>query len=91
MRRNKNNEAYKAKLVETIRFLESNNDEHWCNYFQKSLDLYERGKIQKSIKWTLGAYGGMGSFNDTPSNFDEIRTSLYSQAKNSKSMWGQLF
>ncbi|PKG75965.1 hypothetical protein CXF86_03360 [Shewanella sp. GutCb] len=56
---------YQVLLEELIELLRNNNEEHWANYFSKSLGLLYRDRPQKSIAHSLNAYGGMGSFNDS--------------------------
>ncbi len=56
---------YQNKLEKLVELLREYNEDHWANYFQKPLEFYVKGKPQKSIAHTLGAYGGMCSFNDS--------------------------
>ena len=56
---------YQNILEEILELLRTYNEDHWANYFRKSLGLLYKGKPQKSIAHSLGAYGGMGSFNDS--------------------------
>ncbi len=51
-------------LEEMIALLRKCDNSHWANWFQIALDLYTSGKSSKSYSKVLGAYGGMGSFND---------------------------
>ena len=52
-----------------IQLLHKANEEHWSSYFQVVSNLLKEGKITKAKKRILGAYGGMGSFNDIALNF----------------------
>lgn len=52
-------------LEEMITLLRKGGNEHWANYFQIAKEFYLSGKTSKSYSKVLGAYGGMGSFNDT--------------------------
>ena len=56
---------YQNNLEELVELLRTYNEDYWANYFRKSLELLYKGKPQKSIKHSLGAYGGMSSFNDS--------------------------
>ncbi|MBB1321407.1 DUF6966 domain-containing protein [Shewanella sp. SR43-8] len=56
---------YQNILEEILELLRTYNEDHWANYFRKSLELLYKGKPQKSIAHSIGAYGGMGSFNDS--------------------------
>ena len=51
-------------LKEMIILLKKCDNDHWAKWFQIALDLYKSGKESKSYSKVLGAYGGMGSFND---------------------------
>ena len=68
---------YQDNLENLIRLLREYNEEHWANYFQKSLGLLYIGKPQKSIYHSLAAFGGMGSVNDsltfTGANNQEVK------------------
>ena len=87
---------YQNKLEKLIELLRDYNEEHWANYFRKSLELLYKGKPQKSISHSLGAYGGMGSFNDSltftgASEQDaklgfELRTNLWPVCKSKRSI-----
>ena len=65
---------YENILKELCALLKEHNEEQWFEYFTKSADLLNKGRPQKSISHTLGAYGGMCSFNDdtyfTGADFD---------------------
>lgn len=56
---------YQNKLEELLKLLRTYNEGHWASYFQESLELLYKGKPQKSIYHSLGAYGGMCSVNDS--------------------------
>jgi hypothetical protein len=55
---------YLEMLSEMIALLDKGNHEHWSKWFQLSQGYYVEGSHEKSFKKVLGAYGGMGSFND---------------------------
>jgi len=38
--------------------------QEWARYFEVSKELYLLGNFNGSYKYTLGASGGMGSFDD---------------------------
>jgi len=52
-----------GKLKELVAFLDKQNESHWCAWFKRSLSMIESSDYQ-GIERVLGAYGGMGSFND---------------------------
>jgi hypothetical protein len=52
-----------GELKELIAFLRIENEDHWCSWFKKCLSMLENSDYQ-GIERVLGAYGGMGSFND---------------------------
>lgn len=52
-------------LTRFLELLEVAQEDHWSNYFQKTIDLCNDGKIVKAKKHFRGAFGGMGSFTDT--------------------------
>jgi len=55
---------YLESLNEMITLLDKGGHEHWKNWFQIAKEHYVDGNQEKSFKKALGAYGGMGSFND---------------------------
>ncbi|MCP4323319.1 MAG: hypothetical protein GY787_16025 [Alteromonadales bacterium] len=55
---------YLETLNEMICLLDKGGDDHWMKWFQLAKDYYVDGDEEKSFKKVLGAYGGMGSFND---------------------------
>lgn len=61
----KNYAEYWKLLNEIISLLENYNESHWADYFMKSKHYFLAGYPQKSIFYTLGAYGGMCSFSDS--------------------------
>jgi len=52
-----------GELKELIAFLEKENQDHWCEWFTRCLSMIENSDYQ-GVERVLGAYGGMGSFND---------------------------
>jgi len=56
---------YQNILEELLEMLQTYNEEHWAEHFKESLNLLNNGKPQKSISYSLSAYGGMCSFKDT--------------------------
>ena len=89
-------ELYKQVLDETLKFLSDNEEHNWYDYFSESRALFERKRIRKSAKHTLSAFGGMGSYQDSPingvlpdgySSFDELRSALYNRAKRASRLW----
>jgi len=82
---------YQDNLENLIKLLQEFNEEHWANYFQKSLELLYVGKPQKSIYHSLAAFGGMGSVTDsltfTGANNQEVKlgfkltASLFNECK----------
>ena len=84
---------YEQQLEELISLLTKSNEDHWVKYFTEALSLYKSGKENKSYKKVLGAFGGIGSFNDIGLNFItdeevervlEIKELLYSYSKSHK-------
>lgn len=61
---NKEYYTYKETLEELLGLLSKYKEDNWVKYFSKSKSLLDEGKTQKSIFHSLGAYGGMCSFND---------------------------
>lgn len=55
---------YDVLLNEMIGLLEKSGNTHWVNWFKKAEALYKEENLSKSYKKVLGAYGGVGSFND---------------------------
>jgi len=51
-------------LLEMIELLKKSGNVHWANWFQIAYDFNQSGKAPESYRKVLGAYGGMGSFND---------------------------
>ena len=58
------NKMYLEMLDEMIALLYKGKHDHWCQWFQLAQDDYIKNCHQKSFRKVLGAYGGMGSFND---------------------------
>ena len=52
-----------SKTEELIQFLKAHDQDHWANWFSESLILTKNKKAE-GLQKVLGAYGGMGSFND---------------------------
>ena len=52
-----------GELKELIAFLEKESQGHWREWFTRCLSMIENSDHQ-GIERVLGAYGGMGSFND---------------------------
>ncbi len=54
------------KLIELLEnllnLLKTHNESHWVNWYSKSLQSLRDNRF--AIPQILGAYGGMGSFND---------------------------
>ncbi|MEQ8579915.1 MAG: hypothetical protein RIC57_08740 [Balneola sp.] len=84
---------YDQQLEELISLLLQSSENHWAKYFTEALYFYNSGEKNKSYKKVLGAYGGMGSFNDIGLNFItneevervlEIKKWLYSYSKKHK-------
>lgn len=74
------------KLREASALLKSAGDYHWSEWMDKSLARIERSDLS-GVDHLLGAYGGMGSFNDlilmsanghsvTDANYREINDRL---------------
>ena len=55
---------YKEMLDELINLLIQAKAYHWASWFKKARQYYDAGKYEQSYRKVLGAYGGMGSFND---------------------------
>ncbi|WP_064792360.1 DUF6966 domain-containing protein [Shewanella woodyi] len=55
---------YLKALNEMIDLLDKGGHEHWKKWFLLAKEYYVDGNHEKSFKKVLGAYGGMGSFND---------------------------
>jgi hypothetical protein len=74
-----------AKLDELIELLKTDREVHWCNWMDRAKQKLENSDYA-GVEDLLGAYGGMGSFNDlviSQSTKDgEIIWELDSQAKN---------
>ncbi len=51
-------------LEELVLLLMKSGNQHWAKWFKAAKDLYLSGKASQSFSKVLGAYGGMGSFND---------------------------
>ena len=56
-------EQLEADLRDLIALLDTYNEEHWSRWFGTSLRHIEAGDGY-GLQHLLGAYGGMGSFND---------------------------
>ena len=81
---------YKITLEVLVQILKEENYDHWANWMQEDIKLWE---TKKSVEHHLHAYGGMGSFNDVivGSNdnqgiweghiFGHLQTLVYSLAK----------
>ncbi len=52
---------YKTTLEILAKILREENYDHWANWMQEDIKLWE---TDKSVEHHLHAYGGMGSFND---------------------------
>ncbi len=52
---------YKTTLEILAQILQEENYDHWANWMQEDIKLWE---TDKSVEHHLHAYGGMGSFND---------------------------
>ena len=68
---------YLEILSEMIVLLDKGGHNHWSKWFQLAKKYYVEGIPEKSFKKVLGAYGGMGSFNDvfwdlSKSDFDRL-------------------
>jgi len=57
-------------LVELIALLEKHDVQNWSQWMQKALQRIENSDFS-GITHLLGAYGGMGSFNDLILSFQE--------------------
>ena len=55
---------YLEMLDEMIILLRASDNEHWAQWFLEARNLCAEGEVAKSYLKVLGAYGGMGSFND---------------------------
>ena len=84
---------YEKDLDILIGLLAKSGEDHWARYFNDALTKYREGKTSSSYKHVLGAYGGMGSFNDIVLNFisneeiskiESIRESLWLYCKEHK-------
>lgn len=51
-------------LSEMVLLLRKGECHHWAEWFQIAHDFCDSGEKSKSYSKVLGAYGGMGSFND---------------------------
>ena len=65
-------------LGEIIEIMSESGETHWVNYMLKRKILLENCKIE-GISGLIGAYGGMGSFNDIcfGPEFDQLRGAIY--------------
>jgi hypothetical protein len=52
-----------AKLDELIELLKADREVHWCNWMDRVKQKLENSDYA-GVEDLLGAYGGMGSFND---------------------------
>ncbi len=55
---------YSEMLEEMVLLLMKSGNQHWAKWFKIANELYLSGKVSRSFSKVLGAYGGMGSFND---------------------------
>lgn len=55
---------YSDMLDEMVLLLMKSGDPHWAKWFRIAQELYLNGQESRSFSKVLGAYGGMGSFND---------------------------
>lgn len=62
---------YLEMLEELITLLHKCDNDHWAKWFQIAHDQYCSGKALQSYSRVLGAYGGMGSFNDVFCNLPQ--------------------
>jgi hypothetical protein len=67
-----------AKLDELIALLNADREVHWCNWMDRAKQKLENSDYA-GVEDLLGAYGGMGSFNDLVISQSN---GLDSQAKN---------
>ena len=80
------NEIDKA-LDQLIIMLKDDKQDNWAEWFLNAKDLLSED-IESSVSKILGAYGGMGSFNDTyltkitrdNENFSKLRNHLWELA-----------
>ena len=80
------NPDFERELAQLIQLLDKAGDEHWASYFRMTLDKYRRGNRRASFSHFLGAFGGMGSFNDR--FFNTLSDHEVSQlAKISDNLW----
>jgi hypothetical protein len=74
-----------AKLDELIALLKAESEVHWCNWMERVKQKLENSDYA-GVEDLLGAYGGMGSFNDLVISQNakdgEIACGSDSQAKN---------
>ena len=54
----------KSKLARLLSLLNEYSEPHWHSYFLRASGLLTSGQVEAAKKTILGAYGGMGSFND---------------------------
>ena len=81
---------YSEMLEEMIKLLIKSDNKHWANWFQIAYDLQKKGNESLSYSKVLGAYGGMGSFNDVFWNLPKeehdrleyLKGEIWSYAKN---------
>ncbi|MEP1086951.1 hypothetical protein [Algoriphagus sp.] len=79
-------------LDKLIILLNEDNQKNWAEWFLKAKNVL-REDIESSVSKILGAYGGMGSFNDAylskitrnNENFSALRTQLWYLAMEVKS------
>ncbi len=81
-----------SKLTRLVSILEEAKEDRWAKHFGEALNLLKDGSLAKCKKHILGAYGGMGSVNDTTLNFvsdevdreaTQIKAEIYVSAKKS--------
>ena len=61
---------YKTTLKILAKILIEENYDHWANWMQEDIKLWE---INKNTEHHLRAYGGMGSFNDIGIGGDDVK------------------
>lgn len=66
-------EKFQKELRELIDLLEEFGVENWRSYFEKALNT-SKTDIRLSAKQVLGAYGGIGSFNDCTLPYHKSKT-----------------
>lgn len=69
----KNSEKLQNELNELIELLEEFGVENWRSYFETALKTLKTNRIL-GAEQVLGAYGGMGSFNDCTLPYHKTKT-----------------